>query len=239
MTVAIWEIDLDPVPPLVSALDALLSTDERVRANRLIRQRDQRRFTVARGALRTLLAGVLGVADPAAIRFDYAAKGKPSLAPGQTRRDIRFNLAHSGELALLAVTEAREVGVDLECVRPEVEILALAQRFFSPAEAARLKALPPPEQLTAFFDCWARKESYIKARGEGLSLALGRFEVGFGPGQDAELRVDRGDALARSRWHLVEIGTRPGYRAALTVEGEPGTIHRHRFETDIHALTEG
>ena len=229
MSVTVWEIDLRCDLSQVATLAARLSPDELNRAQRFVRERDRHRFTVARGALRTVLAGVLGNARPVSLVFNDGAYGKPSLASPCNPHELRFNLAHSHDLALLAITQGQEVGVDVEYVRPEVEILALAQRFFSPAESQRLAGLPESEQIQAFFDCWARKESYIKARGEGLNLALARFEVGFGRGQPACLRVDRGDPHACSRWHLRDLGTRPGYRAALTVEGAIGVMHRAEF----------
>lgn len=229
MSVTVWEIDLRCDLSQLAILSARLSPDELIRARRFVRERDRHRFTVARGALRTILAGVLGNDDPMCLVFNYGAYGKPSLADSCNPHDLRFNLAHSHDLALLAVTQGQEVGVDVELVRPEVEILALARRFFSLAESQRLAGLPEGERIEAFFDCWARKESYIKARGEGLNLALARFEVGFGRGQPACLKVDHGDPQACGRWHLCHLETRSGYRAALTLDGAMGVLHRAEF----------
>jgi 4'-phosphopantetheinyl transferase len=229
VSVTVWEIDLRCDLSQIAALSALLSRDERNRAERFVRERDRHRFTVARGALRTILAGALGNDRPVSLAFDYGAYGKPSLAQPCNPHHLHFNLAHSHDLALLAVTQGQEVGIDVEYVRPEVEILALAQRFFSPAESLRLNGLAEDERIEAFFDCWARKESYIKARGEGLNLALARFEVGFGRGQPACLKVDHGDPKACMRWHLCHLDTRPGYRAALTLGGSMGALRRAEF----------
>ena len=172
----------------------------------------------------TILARYLGT-DPAALRFAYGARGKPALAPGNAAPAVRFNFANSDGRALCAVTLGREIGVDLERIRPESATDAVAEDFFSRAEVATLRALDAEHRTRAFFDCWTRKEAYIKARGDGLWLPLDRFEVSLAPGEPAALLATHDDPAEAARWPLRELHPGPGYAAALAVEG-----HRWRLQ---------
>jgi 4'-phosphopantetheinyl transferase len=172
---------------------------------------------MARGALRTILSGYLGV-NPTLIAFDYGPQGKPFLAV--TASDIRFNVTHSHELALIAVSRNRELGVDVECVRPFTWKEQTPEHFFSLREVAALRLLPDDIQQSAFFACWTRKEAYIKARGGGLSIPLDGFDVSVEPNEPAallEVRNDRGEPL---RWSMVELQPAQGYRGALVAHGK-------------------
>jgi 4'-phosphopantetheinyl transferase len=122
-------------------------------------------------------------------------------------------------VALYAVTRGREIGIDLECIRFDLEVEKIAERFFSRREAATLRTLPPEVQRQAFFLCWTRKEAYFKARGEGLSLPLDQFDVSLIPGEPAALLSTQRDPYEVSRWSLQELTPAPGYAAALAVEG--------------------
>src|SRR5207237_5593023 len=135
--------------------------------------------------LRWILGAYLG-REPATLPFRYNDYRKPSLAEGD---DVQFNLAHSDGLALLAVARGREVGLDLERVRPEVAGEEIAERYYSPAEVAAFRALPPSERERAFFACWTRKEAYLKALGRGLTVPLEGFEVTLAPGEPPGLRA--------------------------------------------------
>jgi len=154
------------------------------------------------------------------LAFDLNEFGKPELAGSE----IMFNLSHSHGLALFAVTRGRAIGIDIERIREEMTIGKIARRFFSPAEASALSALPAHQQAEAFFNCWTRKEAWIKARGQGLSIALNSFEVSLAPGEPARLRATRPDPEEASRWSLVALACEPGYAAALAVAGEIGNV---------------
>lgn len=207
--VHVWLIQLPGDGNLPDGLSRCLSTEESERAARFIFERDRARFIVAHTALREILAGYTGE-EPAAIGLHTAEKGKPYLAD---HSELRFNLSHSGCWALLAVARNREVGVDIECIRPDRSTEDIAERFFAPAEVRELKATPPDRRVQAFFACWSRKEAYIKARGEGLRIPLDSFEVSLG--ETAVLRK----AEDRERWSMCALGVPPGYAAALMVEG--------------------
>ena len=165
-------------------LKQVLSADEHARAERFYFQKDRERFMVARGLLRTVLGRYLNQ-EPSQLRFCYSPYGKPALATGSGRNTLRFNVSHSHGLALYAITCGRELGVDVELIRPELPDEEIAERFFSFQEVSGLRALPPNMRLEAFFNCWTLKEAYIKARGEGLSLPLDQFDVALVPGEAA------------------------------------------------------
>ncbi len=211
--VHVWQAKLDDHE--ASGLRVLLAADEIARADRFHFAKDRDHFIVARALLRKLLAAYLG-ADAAELRFAYAEKGKPSLdgPPGA----VNFNLAHSGGRALYAFTRARELGVDLEFIREDLESEKIAGRFFSAAEVATLERVPLELRKQAFFECWTRKEAYIKARGDGLSLPLDEFDVSF-PGEPAALLRNHKEPEEAARWTMRSLRAPSGYVAALVVEG--------------------
>lgn len=162
------------------ALAGLLSEDERRRAERFVFERDRRRYTVARARLRQLLAERLGAA-PESLQLAYSAHGKPALARRPGQRDLRFNVSHCGDVAAYAFTEGREVGVDVEEVRVLPDADEVAMRFFSQRERAAYLRLPASERPRGFFNCWTRKEAFVKAVGDGLSHPLETLDVSLAP----------------------------------------------------------
>jgi len=214
-TVHIWSIPLDQDPrPLVH----LLQPDEVARAERFHFARDAHRYQVGRARLRQILSYHTGVAA-AALRFDYNAYGKPALLPAQNTDGWAFNLSHSGDHALCAVAQGHAVGIDLEALRP-VDYLAMAKVVFSPLEQTTLAQLPQRQPLLAFFQGWTRKEAYIKAWGQGLSMALADFDVTVTPGQLARLLATRPDPAEASRWSLYGWCPATKQVAALAVAGQ-------------------
>ncbi|HEX9921799.1 MAG TPA: 4'-phosphopantetheinyl transferase superfamily protein, partial [Anaerolineae bacterium] len=151
----------------------------------------------------------------------YSPTGKPSLATSSQhdQPDLRFNLSHSHELALYAVTYGRDVGVDLEHVSRKIEAMQIADRFFSPSEVSVLRSLPGHLQRDAFFNCWTRKEAFIKAKGDGLSLPLDQFDVSLRPGEPAVLLSTHFDPQETGQWSLQALSPGPGYVGALALAG--------------------
>jgi len=221
-TIEVWRVLLDRVSRSADGLHQLLSPDERDRASRFYFERDRRRFTVARGSLRAILSGYLKM-DPQSILLDYGPQGKPFLASAAS--GIKFNVAHSGELALIAVSLERELGVDVEFVRSLNFAEQIPERFFSQREAAALRALPAHLAEDAFFACWTRKEAYIKARGGGLSIPLDSFEVSLAPGKPAALLEVRNDPAETVRWDMADLHPASGYRGALVARGKDWRVH--------------
>ena len=215
--VDVWRFGLDLDPGEVEALAVGLADDERDRAGRFVFPRDRDRYVAGRGRLRAILGGYLGL-GPGEVRFAYGPRGKPALVRSGDR--LRFNLAHAQGLALLAIAEGREVGIDLEQVRPLPDADALAGRFFSVRERDELRARPDADRLAAFFTCWTRKEAYLKALGDGLAAPLDRFRVTIDPDGPARLLEVDGRPGSESGWTMVGIAPAPGYVGALVVRRE-------------------
>lgn len=215
--VHVWRARLD-APGALAAGRALLSADERRRAERFRFPLHRARWTAARGILRRILAGYVG-ADPAALRFTYGERGKPRLEAGPGPEAPSFNLAHAGDLALLAVARGRAVGVDVEGIRRDAPIAALVRRWFAPAEAEALLAMGAAERRAAFFAAWTRKEAVVKARGAALPGALRGFAVPVDPAAT----VARVEGPAIGRWTLAALDPGPGFAAALAYEGRART----------------
>jgi 4'-phosphopantetheinyl transferase len=222
--VHVWQVRLDGSDhelSLAGLSRALLSDDESRRADRFRFARDRRRFIAARAALRRILSGYL-LCDAAELRFEYAEHGKPGLAYPVS--GIRFNVSHSDNLALLAVVSEREIGVDVEQIRADVETDTLAERFFSVAERVALRGLDESARVAAFFRCWTCKEAYLKAKGFGLSVALDSFDVSVRPEEAASLLATRPESEEAARWALQSISTLPGFAAAVAVERPVGRV---------------
>ena len=217
--VHVFRLALDLPTTRMAHLVGLLSPDEAARAARFRFEVDRQRFTAGRGQMRCILAAYLRL-PPTALIFSYNPHGKPALvnAPG-----LHFNLSHSAGVGLLAVCAEQSVGIDNESIRPQVERDNIARRFFAPQEAAALQALPPEQQLLAFFTCWTRKEAYIKARGQGLHIPLDQFVVSLAPGEPARL-LTREPGAPAGPFTLAAIDPGSGQAAALAVEGEINTL---------------
>lgn len=221
--VHLWRIDLQALRPSEARWQKILSSDEAARAARFHFPVDRQRFSISRGVLRTILAGYLA-SDAKALSFSYSSKEKPSLSAAYSNSGITFNISHSGEVVLLAFTRGRAVGVDVEQVRSDFEVDAIARRFFSPHEQEQLAAAPQDERFAAFFRCWTRKEAYIKATGDGLSLPLHQFDVSILPGHSDALIATRPDESEAATWLLREVPAGDGYVAALCVRGRDWTL---------------
>jgi len=217
----VWPVRLTASDPALAELESVLAPDEKDRAARFRFERHQRAFIIARGALRTLLAGYLNQ-PPASVRFDYGSKGKPALVLPE---GVHFNLSHSADLAAFAFTRACDIGIDVERIQPVPDMQDVARRFFCAAETAELASLPEPQRELGFFHCWTRKEAYIKATGEGLSAPLDQFQVSLQPGAPARIFHLSGDAEAAAAWNLLDLDLTPGYAAALAYCGAPRPVH--------------
>lgn len=213
--VHVWTFRLDLDRAWLEALERWLAPEERRRAATFRFARDRRRFVAARARLREVLARYLRVA-PSEVTLAYGPQGKPCLARPEAPR---FNLSHSEEEAVLAVAGGREVGIDLEKVRPDFQCDRVARFFFSRAETAALSALPAAERPPAFFACWTRKEAFVKALGGGLAVPLADFDVSVDPDRPARLLHTAWDTREASRWSLHSIPAPGGYASAIAVEG--------------------
>lgn len=199
-------------------IDTILSPDELARASRLLSPDVRHRFIAGRAFLRRSLGRCLG-RNPAEITLATTPWGKPCLGGEEAGSGLRFNLSHTDDWAILALTLGTEVGVDLELVRDDVEFHPMALRFFSPREQEELSSIPEGEQLAAFYRCWTRKEAYLKGVGRGFSLPSDSFDVSLLPGHPPALLGHRTNPFEPGQWHLADLPLPPGVCGALALGG--------------------
>jgi 4'-phosphopantetheinyl transferase len=216
--VHVWRFSLDQGDSQLKKLAAVLERNELQRADRFRFSRDKGRFIAAHGLMRHILSRYT-MLDPGKLRFQLGQYGKPSLANEVSDGGPRFNLSHSCGVGLLGVTGGREIGVDLEHIREDIEYGEIARRFFSSREVSKLEGLPRETRARAFFSCWASKEAYIKARGLGLSIPLDQFTLAFEQGEAAALVEVKGKDTEPGRWSVTELSLSPDYAGSVAFEG--------------------
>jgi len=229
-----WCATLD-VPPETSArLYSTLTTEERSRSARFRYDCDRRRFIVAHGVLRDLLGRYLRT-RPSRIAYVYNAFGKPDLSPN-VGGSLKFNLSHSGDLALVAIAADSDVGVDLECVRAQPEYTEIALAFLSSTERDHLNALPRHRYAEAFLGCWTKKEAHLKARGDGLAIPLNSFSVpmttspALGP---VHVGITSNDFVPAKCWSFYTLRPAPGYVGALAIEGTGWHLRQWKWRMHV------
>ncbi len=221
--VDVWTVSLNMDETAFSSLLHSLSEDERTKAGRMRIEKPRKYYVAARGLLRLILAAYLSE-QPENLEFQYGPHGKPALADGFQTTGITFNMSHSHGMALYGVSLERPLGVDIEKIREDMSFDRIAKRFFSSREYEALKRLPADQLKYGFFNCWTRKEAYIKAKGEGLSSLISRFAVSLAPGEPAALVEHQLDAGEITRWSVRDLDVGPDYSAALAVEGQGVTV---------------
>jgi len=208
---------LDVEPEAVRASAALLSDAARQRASRFAFDHDRRRFIVARAQLCRLLAARLGV-RPESVELVYGPRGKPALSRCFADSDLRFNVSHSEDVAVYAFAPGREIGIDVEAIRVIHDADDIAARFFSRCEYEAYCALDRRDRPLGFFNCWTRKEAFIKALGDGIYYPLDRFDVSLTPGEPANiLRVDSTPG-EDCEWTLQSFVPELGFIGAVVVQ---------------------
>ena len=217
----VWRASLSTDESTLRRLEATLADEEKERARRFIFKRDCDRYIAARGILRELL-GIYLRRAPESIAFVYGPRGKPAVVnPGEPPA-VRFNLSHSHELAVVAVGGEREVGIDVELMRPEFAGEEIARRYFSTKEIEELSKLPAELRTEGFFLCWTRKEAYIMAKGDGLYIPLDSFDVSLSPDKPATL-----SSVDKSRWSIESFApslvSELSYAGAVVAEGNDWT----------------
>jgi 4'-phosphopantetheinyl transferase len=200
-----------------AAAVAILSSDERHRANRFIMRCDRDRFIRRRAQLRTLLGERLGLA-PASVRLSSTARGKPVLAEPLDRSGITFSLSHAGDLTVYAFASKTDIGVDVESIRIIDNADGVARLAFSSREYATYEALPIGDKPIGFLNCWTRKEAFVKATGMGLAHSQDAFDVSLVPGEPARL-LRLGSADGHSGWRMHSFLPAPGFIAAVAARG--------------------
>jgi 4'-phosphopantetheinyl transferase len=223
--VKVWQFSISAHHQDLPVFQQYLSEDEKERAGRFHFSKDQVRFIIVRGILRSILGKCIGM-RPHELRFRYSSYGKPEIASGDTTGALHFNLSHSGDLAIIAVSRGSVVGVDIEQKRPGVDIDIVSSRFFSQQEIQLLNSIDPAKRDDIFYTYWARKEAFIKALGKGVSFPLEHCDVSL-LNSDRSLPVTV--AEKGSGWYGIDLPTEAGYAAALVTEGEGGVINFSQF----------
>jgi 4'-phosphopantetheinyl transferase len=217
----VWAVTLELNVSEVRSLEARLPSDERLRAGRFLLEEPRRNFVASRVALRTILGRYLDM-PPAEVVIEYDSNGKPRLADVAATTRLKFNLAHSGDLALVAVIQGCDIGVDVEVLRPVEHRQPIAARYFHPAEAQAISAADPADQSETFLRCWTRKEAILKATGSGLGHSLDSFAVPLNSTfcSWVELPASAKSSSKPSRFWLQSLTPRPGYVAAVATAHE-------------------
>lgn len=212
----VWRTSLNLPPAQVDSYRSVLSVAEIKRANRFKVKRKYFEYIISRGMLRRVLGLVLN-RDPSTFEFGYTEHDKPYLNINWRGEQVYFNVSHSHEQTLIAVTLARPVGIDIEQIRQDVEFKKLAKRFFSAAEARDLDTYTDSGIALAFFSCWTRKEAFVKALGDGIAFGLSEFSVSVNPFDGEVALSTHWDPDEARKWTLVNIRTDADYAAALAV----------------------
>ena len=234
--ISVCTVDLGDA--ILSTRRDLLSPDELARADRFRFEVHRHRFIAGRAALRILL-GQYTKTSPENVRFSYTNSGKPFLAEHSS--SLSFNLSNSDNLCLIAAGMFEHIGVDIEKIVLDKELMAIAGRFFAPTEVDVLMKLPPEKRGDAFYICWTRKEAFVKAHGTGLVYGLDKFEVTVNPEEPARLLAihtepdlltvaENGSLEDATNWRLFNLEAEPGYAAALAVHGAVESVTQFMWE---------
>jgi len=215
--VHVWYASLEMDSADIVHYSKTLSSDEKERADRFHFEKDRNHFIIARCILRILLGRYLEK-DSSCIQFSYNTYGKPSLKCPVDANPFNFNVSHSDKKVLYAFSKGLPLGIDLEYIRLDLAFESIAKRFFSPLEAAMFCSLPEPFKAEAFFNCWTRKEAFVKARGDGLSLELDQFDVSLRPGEPARLLRTGYDEEDIRDWSIHDIDAGKEFKATLAVK---------------------
>jgi len=222
--VHIWRASLTRAEKELVELRALLNLQEKERAAKFVVKNAANSFIVARGILRRLLSRYLQT-FPQDLVFQQNQYGKLYLDSSP----VQFNLSHSHDLALFIFALNRPVGVDVEFIRADYDFADIARKFFSKAESTELFSLPKDEQLHAFFNCWTRKEAFIKAKGVGMFCALDKFSVEVTSNKEGRMRLESYDELDSNNWILEAINPADMYAGAFVVESPSYTINFYQI----------
>jgi 4'-phosphopantetheinyl transferase len=218
----VWSVSVSRAARRLPLIISALSHEECDRHAKFVREEDATLFAVGRALLRFVLGSYVGV-SPRSLSLREGPFGKPVLARSH-RAPFRFNLTHSGDIAMCAITVEREVGIDVEAIRPVYDLEALVRSAFSDSEQRAIFSIRESERLNAFFATWCRKEAVIKALGRGLSFPLDAFDVEVAPAAPPVLLASRDPLLNISRWTMSDLPQVQGYASALAVEGAVGSV---------------
>ena len=228
--VHVWNVELDSQLGNLVRYQQFLSDDEVERASRFKFERDKVHYCISRGVLRVLCGKYLDI-SPLNVNYRYSRHGKPFIRES----GLEFNVSHSNGIASIGLTVNYPIGVDVEFIKPaeampDSELRLIAGRFFSKPEFEKLVALPVSSLRRAFFECWTRKEAFIKAEGSGLSFPLDQFEVSFGDVGSAQLLSTKWDPSECEMWYLSAFEVGSSHVGAVSVRGEVRNMTSFTFD---------
>lgn len=222
-----WYCDFAENIDALESYYSLLSSDEKERSRKFKFDKDSNCYIISRGILR-FLTGIYLNMNPKNIKFKYTSFGKPLL---DFETDLKFNISHSGNMAVFAFFKNQEIGVDIEKIKNDFNVMELAQNFFSKTEIEALERVPKKELSRAFYRCWTRKESFIKAEGTGLSFPLNQFSVSLEDDKHAELLETKWNSKEKKEWQLFSFIPTIGYIAAVALKNSLATISYHNWDS--------
>lgn len=226
----VWSINVSNVPEnFQNSYYGLLSPNERSRVSKLRFLKDQRTFIIARGVLKKLSGYYLNI-DPKMVDFEYEKFGKPRY---RNNSPIKFNVSHSGNLILIGFTKDYELGVDIEYIKEDFNMMEIARNFFSKQEIRSLERLPTKEKPIGFYRCWTRKEAIIKAIGTGLSFPLDSFAVSLDHDLNALLQTTTWNPSEKKNWTLHSFRPNKKYMAAIAIKTKKSSYQLFDWNKNI------
>lgn len=220
----IWYFDIESVSNEIEFYKGFLSSEEIAKADRFKFTKDKTISILARGALRILSGRYLHL-SPNTIKFRYGKYGKPDYG---FPVPLKFNISHSGNLIVIAFVKNCQLGVDIERIRQDFNVLDIAEKFFSDMEIKMLHDVQQDDVYKAFYRCWTRKESFIKAKGSGLSFPLARFTVSLND-NEAKLLKTEWNPAEKEKWKLFSFEPASGYVGALSIGANIQKVIYHNW----------
>ncbi len=229
--VDVWQTRLDLADNIISEYFNLLDKKEQQRALKFKIEDKYRQFVISRGLLRQILGLTLAM-DPSSLQFHYEKLGKPYVQECSAGKQINFNVSHSHDIAVIAVTLDRVVGIDIEKQRDDIDHNKLAKRYFSSLEYDCFNQCHDDIRSRVFYTCWTRKEAVVKATGKGIAYGLNKFDVSIHPDDPPEILHTHWDPNEKSQWIMRDLDTDVGFVASLASKGKPFRI-RYRDPSDL------
>jgi len=223
--VHIWFINFNISEDDITLLYKFLSEDEIVKASKFKFNKDKICSIITRGALRLLSSKYLNI-KPEDIPFKYGDYGKPDY---DFKTNLKFNISHSGQMAVIGFVLNDDIGVDIEEIKTNFDVLDIASNYFSNSEIEALKNLSLESQTKGFYRCWTRKESFIKANAKGLSFPLDSFSVSIDSDEKTELLETNWDKNETDLWKLFSFSPQKNYIGAVSVKGNIQNIKYFNF----------
>lgn len=221
----LWYIKFNKQLNNVPFFTSILSDDEKEKASKFRFKKDQNQFILSRGALRVLSANYLNI-DAKNIVFKYGKYGKPEF---DFNSDLKFNVSHSGNFGIIGFVKNFDIGIDIEKIKNDFDVLDIASNYFSELEIETIKKLPKEKHVEYFYRCWTRKESFIKAKSLGLTFPLDSFSVCINSNKKTELLETKWDNTEKHTWKLFAFSPHQNYIGAISIQGNIKSVEYFNF----------